>query len=87
MKCPHCQQPIDVRLIKAPAMQSQESGNAGSSLGDLLESIDMAAIDGKNYDFVTQVKERFEQYGDRTMMSDKQMAWLRKLAAGVYGRD
>lgn len=85
-KCPHCDQPIDVRFIKAPPMQSQQQGRIvpdNADIGSLLEQINDDDLDSASSEFVSQTRERFAQYGDRTKMSEKQMAWLRKLAAGI----
>ena len=85
MKCPHCQKNIDVQFIKAPdnAQPSKQDGNSDTAdLGELLGMIDEAALTGASLDFVTQTRERFTKYKGKTMMSDKQMSWLRKIASG-----
>jgi hypothetical protein len=86
MKCPHCSKNIDVRFIKAPddsspAKSSSEAVDA-TELGALLSSINEDSLDTESLAFYRKTQERFEQYGARTLMSDKQMKWLRKLAAG-----
>ena len=37
-------------------------------------------LGGVSDDFVTDMLERFEQYSDRTFVSDAQMEWLEDLA-------
>ncbi len=87
MKCPHCNENLDVRLIKAPSNSGSSSersteGADASGLGDILEQIHEDELEHQNeIDFVKQTRERFEQYGDRTRMSEKQMTWIRKIAA------
>ena len=92
MKCPHCRQNIDVQLIKAPAdaqpsQPSRSSAPASDDLGELLESIDEGELDEAAAKFVTDTKDRFRQYGKRTKMSEKQMAWLKRIAGGENRRD
>ena len=62
-----------------------KSSSALGDLGELLSQIDDDSLSGKAADFVTQTRARFEQYGKRTMMSEKQMSWLRKIASGETG--
>jgi hypothetical protein len=83
MKCPHCNENIDVRLIKAPSnSQGSLEGADISGLEAILDRIHEDELEHQNeIDFVKQTRERFEQYGERTRMSEKQMTWLRKIAA------
>ncbi len=83
MNCPHCGKTVIVKLAKdsnvgQPAPQAAGTGD----LGALLDQIDDASLTGKAAAFVTQTRERFEQYGSRTRMSEKQMEWLRSIANG-----
>ncbi len=82
-RCPHCDQPIDVRFIKAPAMQSDSAPSGDTAdLEALLNQIDDTLLtESGEVDFVSQTRERFAKYGDRTKMSDKQMNWLKRIAA------
>lgn len=84
MNCPHCQKVIIVKLSKDSSVgQAKQDGDSDTAdLGELLGMIDDASLSGQSLDFVTQTRERFAKYKDRTRMSDKQMAWLRKIAAG-----
>lgn len=81
MKCPACNCNLDVRLIKAPA-SSGAPAEASGDLGELLESIDVETLEGASAKFVRETQARFEQYGDKTRMSEKQMAWLKRIASG-----
>lgn len=84
MKCPHCQGNIDVQFIKAPpnAGTPAQGKSGGNSLEEMLDAIDDAALTGASVKFVEETRERFAKYKGNTRMSDKQMAWLRKLAYG-----
>lgn len=88
MKCPHCNGNIDVRFIKAPpdlngtARTVASTNNGGNSLVEMLDAIDDSKLTGASQTFVAETRERFAKYKDKTKMSDKQLAWLRKLAYG-----
>ena len=87
MMCPHCQKEIVVRLLKDDGKQGGMASSPQSSpraditgLGDLLDSINIDALEREEAAFVEQTRERFDQYKGRTMLSEKQLAWLRCLA-------
>ncbi len=86
LTCPGCGQHLELSATKAPTQQAQpQSPTATPSsgkIGQLLAAIDDDALTGKNREFVTQTRERYEQYAERTRMSDKQMSWLESLASG-----
>lgn len=82
--CPHCKKPLEVeiRLTGAPPMQSSgvNGDPAQESLESLLNAIDDRQIqDPKEAEFIIQTRERFEKYGSRTMMSEKQLNWLKRI--------
>ncbi len=52
-----------------------------SDLAALLDAINPDSLEGKSLEFYSQTKERFEKYGATTRVSEKQLAWLQKLAA------
>ncbi len=83
MKCPHCNENIDVRFIKAPA--SSGASSTAEGMGDLGELLSQIHDDELETDFeigfMKQLRDRFAQYGDTTRMSEKQMICLRKIAA------
>lgn len=85
MRCPHCQLPLDVRLIKAPPMQPQRASAESADVGDVGELLSRIHDDdlepGFEEDFMRQTRERFAEYGERIRMSDKQMTALRRIAA------
>ena len=74
MKCPECG--THLTLTKAGESKSVED------LGQLLASIDMDGLDSKSTKFVEDTKERYEKWGARTTMSDKQISWLKSIAEG-----
>lgn len=83
--CPKCSQRLEVSLTMAPASQTQKvlpvNGNASTDeLGELLDLIDDGSLSGAAVNFVAETRARFAQYGARTRVSEKQIAWLKKLA-------
>lgn len=91
-KCPHCSKPfeLEVRFTKAPEMQSDSvrpAVNAATNLGALLDSINEDELDAAAAKFVRETKERFEQYGAKTRMSEKQLGWLQRIADGDNRKD
>ena len=84
MKCPHCGGNIDVQFIKAPAnakpAKAKSEPGSVTELEELLEAIVDETLEGKNADFVADMREKFGKYKGRTMVSEKQLAWLRSIA-------
>ncbi len=82
LKCPSCGVVLEVRLTAAPPMQAdtvkRESGSG--DLKSLLDSINDEALSGMEAKFVEETRARFEKYGPTTRMSEKQLAWLKKIA-------
>lgn len=60
-------------VTPAPAAKS------APTLGDMLEKIHVDELNERDYAFVTQTRERYAEYKDRTKMSDKQMNWLKRI--------
>ncbi len=85
MKCPHCNGNIDVRFVKAPPDAQASTAASGpvdaDEIKELLDGILESSLDERAAEFVSSTRERLEKYGSRIKMSDKQMAWLRKLAS------
>ena len=88
MKCPACHAELDVRLIKAPPQQADQvkrvtNGGANvSDVGALMESAHAQQLNEWEAGFIDDVQERFDKYGDRIKMTEKQMAILRKISIG-----
>ena len=85
MVCPHCGKVIIVKLMKdsnvTPAGKSAPRASADTGdLESLLDAINDDQLEGQAVDFVAKTRARFAKYKDRTMMSEAQMGWLRKLA-------
>jgi len=77
MKCPNCS--IELSII-ATGAKNESSETAG--LGELLAKIHDDELETEfEIEFIKQTRERFAQYADRTRMSERQMACLRKIAA------
>jgi hypothetical protein len=90
--CPKCSTHFEISLTTAPTQQAEDAPRSeapnpppierGSSLAELLDSINDDALTGAAAKFVTETRERFNQYGDRIRMSEKQLAWLKRIATG-----
>ena len=80
LKCPKCQTVLEVRLTAAPPMQADTAG-PNPRFCKLLEQVNDDLLEpGFETQFIANLRERFAQYGERTLMSGKQMASLRKIA-------
>ena len=88
MTCPHCGKVVllvkdDGKHLPPFKTVKPQAPRASSDTGDLeslLDAINDDRLEGQAVDFVAKTRERFAKYKDRTMMSDAQMGWLRKLA-------
>ena len=47
---------------------------------ELLERLSDRAISARDFEFVNSLLERFEQYGERTRVTRRQVFWLRDIA-------
>lgn len=67
--------------MQADSVVSDDEAN-GNDVGGLLEQIHDEDLEtGFEVRFVRETRERFEKYGDRIRMSEKQMTVLRRIAA------
>ncbi len=82
--CPKCKCQIEVKLLFASGPKSSSPQADSTDLGDLLDLIDMQALDDMSFEFITKTKDRYKKYKEDTQMSEKQMAWVRKLAEGKF---
>lgn len=85
--CPKCGTTITCSVTFStnapPSQASQAIPTADVSIAEvreLLESIDYSAIDPASTKFVDDIFDKVEKYGDRLLITLKQLAWLRKLA-------
>ncbi len=79
-KCPKCGAGLVIKLEEDTPRAPSEGDHL--DLGHLLETINDDELSGASAKFVMETRERFEQYGARTRMSEKQMSWLKRIAAG-----
>lgn len=79
MDCPHCGKVIVVKLSKDSNVGKSEPAET-DDLGELLDIAEANNPKGQSGDFVAETRKRFLQYGEKTRMSEKQMAWLRNIA-------
>ena len=92
MKCPHCQNEIEVRINKAPQQQADKAGfgksssNGSGDVGELLNECAGQPMTPWEETFIAETEERYGKYKDRIKMSDKQLNILRKIASGQGGR-
>lgn len=77
--CPHCNNPIDIKLFRAATI---------AEIRSLLDAIgDPKALEGEERDFVQKVRYRIDTYGDRTRVTGPQREWLEKIAGKITGHD
>lgn len=80
LKCPNCNQELELSATKAPAALEPQAAPKSDDIGEILERINSDGLDGKAREFVADMRSRYAQYGARTLCSDKQREWLRTLA-------
>jgi hypothetical protein len=79
--CPNCSCQIEVRAVAATAKNGSSAPRKDmDSIGDLLHGIELDSLNDFEREFITGVKDRYEKYHEKTSMSEKQMAVLRKIA-------
>lgn len=81
--CPKCGSQLELKFASGPRVSQSQGERVFSDtrdVGDLLEAVNMENLDGAELDFIEKTKERFAKYKDRIMLSDKQLAWLKKIA-------
>jgi hypothetical protein len=93
LTCPHCNQLIELSATKAPPQQSSRPApsagkNAGEETKRLLDIITDCVMMGgkltdKEDDMYRTTRDRYEEWGDKIFMNDKQMVFLRNIAQKV----
>ncbi len=84
--CPHCKKVIVITVGKDSNVgKARTPDTDASSLGELLDLINDAALEGRALEFVASTRERFEEYGAKTRMSEAQLAWLNDIVAEQTG--
>lgn len=93
MKCPHCNQEVAIQLVSIAA-PSRERGMSAQPREErkTADSTEIERLLGMIFDddpnlttweqgYVMDLRMRFQKYGDKLFMSDKQMDRLRSIAA------
>lgn len=68
---------LDDELSESHELDYQYTDEARDILAKLEDCID--ELDFSSQNFVTDLSERFAQWGDRTLVSERQIQWLRDL--------
>ena len=82
INCPTCQTQFEISLTAAPQHQARVSAG---HVGELLTAIDDKSLDERTLEFVTTTRERYNQYGEKIILSEKQESWLKRIAAESSG--
>ena len=83
MNCPHCNKVIVIRISKdsTAGASAPSEASEGLEVGELLARIDPEAIEDAAWrQFIVQTSERFDKWGEKILMSEKQMKFLRMIA-------
>ncbi len=84
--CPSCKTQLNVEVAKfhtSPVFHKPAAAvtvKTEEDIGELLDAVDVASLDGKALEFYEACQERYKKYGMKTLMSERQMAWLKTLA-------
>jgi hypothetical protein len=77
--CPKCNCQLEVKLTFA---SGPKSATPSSDIGALLAEAELRDLNQWESDFIGKLRERYDQYGDRVMLTDKQREKLEKIAGG-----
>ena len=81
LSCPKCKCEIELAIISSGAKAAPSAPS--SDLDELMSQIDDSTLTKPfEREFMSKLRERYEKYGAGTMVSEKQMAVLRRIAAG-----
>ena len=90
LNCPKCGVSLKLEMGVKLAEESkapQSAAPAGwpqtpstNNLGALLMRIDDRRLQDNERQFVNETRERFQKYGARTKLSEKQQGWLERIA-------
>lgn len=78
--CPKCGCQLEVKLSYAAGKRSPEAPT--DDVGLLLEQAEERNLNAWEKEFIGQLRERYDQYGTRVKVSEKQMGILQKIASG-----
>jgi len=79
VSCPKCGSQLQVKLQFASGAKSTPPPTE-TDIGELLEAIDDINLDDASFEFVKKIRGKHAQYKDKLFVTEKQMAWLKKLA-------
>jgi len=79
VSCPKCGSQLQVKLQFASGPKSTPPPTE-TDIGELLEAIDDINLDDASFEFVKKMRGKHAQYKDKLFVTEKQMAWLKKLA-------
>lgn len=86
MQCPHCHADLIItfQTDRSRSELSTPTPATSGNVGDLLAQITDEHVQGEpSQKFVAETRARYAQYGERIRFSEKQMAWLQKIAASM----
>ena len=83
VSCPKCGSQLQVKLQFASGPKSTPTPTE-TNIGELLEAIDDSNLDDIASEFVKKMRSRYVQYKEKLFITEKQMAWLRKLAGEEF---
>lgn len=82
IQCPKCKCVLEVKLVAAPPMQAGDPRAEAGPIGELLDQIDDKKLNKWEQEFVGSLRERYEEYGERTKLSEKQREILERIVNG-----
>jgi hypothetical protein len=82
IECPSCHAQIQLKasFASGPRVSKPQESVFAPDLGTLLDSINRDNLEGRELEFYDKQKARYEQYGPKTLMSERQLKWLNDLA-------
>lgn len=72
---------IGAPVMTPPPVPRKPAAETPVNLADILKTINSELLGPKEFEFVAQIKDRLAQYGDRIKITDKQINWLKRIAA------
>ena len=81
--CPKCGCQLDIKITYAAGPKSDNPPSKGlSRVAEWLEEAEDRTLDAWQSEFVGSLRERYDKYGDRVKLSDKQLEILQRIAEG-----
>lgn len=81
-ECPSCHAQLQVKLqfASSPKVSKERSSYIETDIGALLDKVDEDLLNDKEREFYLGTKKRYQQYKDKTRMTEPQMEWLKDIA-------